>query len=268
MHLRIHRPPPHLETRSYQRAFAPLSPYVTEPYVGLRQHNHWNGKSAVPNLKTFATDSESTRPCSEDILQHHNFSHTSRRYAPSVNRAGFKTNEEFDTYSRSAPRWPDDDLENYFPHMRIAPRCRDIISKDNDASIVRPSSLYHEDINRGHEPESPVTSSTNENDKSVSEESLGTLHLASVNGNMGSGVPERNRVFLEKIRMGLDKRTTIMIKNVPNKYTQVRVYSKSTDASKCLLSTLTSRARGPMISCTSASISRTNASIFSDYENR
>jgi hypothetical protein len=43
---------------------------------------------------------------------------------------------------------------------------------------------------------------------------------ASVNGSVGN-VPERNKVVLEKIRRGLDARTTIMVKNVPNKYTQV-----------------------------------------------
>ena len=60
---------------------------------------------------------------------------------------------------------------------------------------------------------------------SISGESLGTSSgntLLSVNGSvLGSNVPEKNRVVLERIRMGLDTRTTIMIKNVPNKYTQV-----------------------------------------------
>ena len=68
-------------------------------------------------------------------------------------------------------------------------------------------------------------------DESLSGESLGTSSVAgSGSGSGGSGgsfgsvgnVPERNKVVLERIRRGLDARTTIMIKNVPNKYTQVR----------------------------------------------
>ena len=112
-------------------------------------------------------------------------------------------------------KWSDDDFENYFTQMRInSPKEKDV----NTTNVIhRPSESYRR--------ESPITTpSPNETDESISGESLGTSSgntLNSVNGSVANTIPERNKVVLEKIRTGLDRRTTIMIKNVPNKYTQV-----------------------------------------------
>ena len=103
---------------------------------------------------------------------------------------------------------------------------------------------------------------------SISDESLGTSSgntLNSVNGSVLSGgnVPEKNKVVMERIRMGLDTRTTIMIKNVPNKYTQVFPPPDELEdltSSKCLWSMLISRIRGLMISCIFALIFKIDAS--------
>jgi hypothetical protein len=117
-----------------------------------------------------------------------------------------------DIYER---KWFSEDLENYFSRMRISPSTS--TSKDTDSRTCRGN----------YERASPVTNpSPIETDESLSGESMGTSSgntLSSINGSVGNGIPERNKVVLEKIRMGLDMRTTIMIKNVPNKYTQVRI---------------------------------------------
>jgi hypothetical protein len=112
--------------------------------------------------------------------------------------------------------------------MRLSPgpRAPDAAGVTKDMDTIRSMVRSASDPFRGFERESPVSGSSGDTDGSSSGESLGTSSgntLNSVNGSVlsGSNVPEKNKVVLERIRIGLDTRTTIMIKNVPNKYTQV-----------------------------------------------
>jgi hypothetical protein len=140
--------------------------------------------------------------------------------------------------SASADRkWTPSDLENYFNQMRITPlKTKDVLAKaaENMGTLrsMHPGARASREfavegiVGRARErvgdegrtsltPVSPVSPSA-ESDESLSSTGGESCSLGS-NG----GVPERNRIVLEKVMMGLDKRTTIMIKNVPNKYTQV-----------------------------------------------
>lgn len=81
-------------------------------------------------------------------------------------------------------------------------------------------------IRSGGVPRSEPLSSAGSPDSetSASEEFLAGSGVNGFSACMGGSVgivPERNKVVLERIRRGLDTRTTIMVKNVPNKYTQV-----------------------------------------------
>ena len=81
-------------------------------------------------------------------------------------------------------------------------------------------------IRSGGVPRSEPLSSAGSPDGeiSASEEFLAGSGVKGFSACMGGSVgivPERNKVVLERIRRGLDARTTIMVKNVPNKYTQV-----------------------------------------------
>ena len=207
MHLRIHRPYMTAEPRSYSRFYSPLSACTpVSPYFSLDNRDHWNGKSAFPNLKMFSSGTENSQKETELPRRIHAFHH---HHPPNIGRTYFESN---DGYQR---KWSNGDLENYFSQMRITPRTREV---DTTNVIRRPSLPYR--------LESPITTpSPNETDGSSSGESLGTSSgntFDSINGSVGNTIPERNKIILEKIRMGLDMRTTIMIKNVPNKYTQVR----------------------------------------------
>lgn len=194
----------------------------------LESRDPWNGKSAFPNFKVFAPDSESSKPDESDIAARQNIPYPSK-----LGRASYQGLETSDCYaSHPARKWSDEDLENYFTHMRITPRLvREIVTPtDIDVNIVRPNSKRPETY-RGYDRESPGASSPNDTEGSVSSESIGASSgntLNSVNGSVGN-VPERNKVHLERIRLGLDKRTTIMIKNVPNKYTQVQLVAFEID---------------------------------------
>jgi hypothetical protein len=95
------------------------------------------------------------------------------------------------------PKWTEDDLEKYFAQLPVSDELRPV-------GLVRPT--------RSSSLESEISG----------DESKKTT------------VPERNKVVLDKIRRGRDTRTTIMVKNVPNKYTQVpTTWDKRTDCSKC-----------------------------------
>lgn len=207
MHLRIHRPYMTVEPRSYSRVFSPLSAYTpVSPYFRLDSRDHWNGKPAFPDLK-FSSDTENLEemalPRRIHAFHHH--------HPPTISRAYFESNDGCHR------KLSNEDLADYFNKMRITPHTREK-KTDNSKVVRRPSVSYR--------LESPMTTpSPNETDESTSGESLGTSSgttLNSINGSVGNTIPERNKVVLEKIRMGLDTRTTIMIKNVPNKYTQVR----------------------------------------------
>ena len=208
MRLRIHRPYMGVEPHTYSHVCSPLSGYTPgSPYFSLDDRNHWNGKSTFPNLKKFSSD---TKKLQEEMELPRRIYASHRHHPPSIGRAYFDGN---DGYQR---KWSNVDLEDYFNQMRITPRTRE--KEVNNTNVVRrPSMSYRLD--------SPITTpSPNETDESTSGESLGTSsgnNLSSINGSVGNTIPERNKVVLEKIRMGFDMRTTIMIKNVPNKYTQV-----------------------------------------------
>lgn len=206
MRLRIHRPYMALEPHTYSHVCSPLSGYAPgSPYFS-GDRDHWNDKSAFPNLKKFSSDTKTLQEEMELPRRIHAFHH---HHPPNIGRAYF---EGKDGYQR---KWSNDDLEDYFNQMRITPRTREKEVNNNNV-IRRPSMSYRLD--------SPITTpSPNETDESISGESLGISsgnNLGSSNGSVGNTIPERNKVVLEKIRMGLDMRTTIMIKNVPNKYTQ------------------------------------------------
>jgi hypothetical protein len=177
---------------------------------------------------------ESSKPIERpDLSSRSKSDPTLHRYPPNIGRGyldGFGPYEAYPPFpTRPATRkWSNDDLESYFNQMRITPRGRDTIPKDmvhrqtSSVNLVRPTPV-RADGYRSFERESPVTS-PNESEESISGESLGTSSgntLNSVNGSVGVNVPERNKVVLERIMRGLDTRTTIMVKNVPNKYTQV-----------------------------------------------
>ena len=147
--------------------------------------------------------------------------------------------------------------------MRISPP----VAKEMD--VVDPTSTRPSDKFRHYKRESPASgTSPEETEGSISGESIGGTSsgntLNSVNGSvLGNNVPEKNKVVLERIRVGLDTRTTIMIKNVPNKYTQVFplvTERLEADGSKCLWSTLISQMLELMTSCIFALISRIDAS--------
>jgi hypothetical protein len=171
-----------------------------------------------------AEETESSKAQDDaSVHRHQKFDYAFRR--DNIGRAYFERMRVCDTYpSRPTRKRSDDELVDYFNQMRINPRARDTASKDMDMLVVPPLPSSSSDPYRGYERESPATSTPNETDGSVSEESLATSSantLNSVNGGVSNNVPEKNRVVLERIKTGLDKRTTVMIKNVPNKYTQV-----------------------------------------------
>lgn len=164
-----------------------------------------------PNLNMFTSKTESSSKPQEDPEISPPRRHLFQHYSPNIARANF----ENDMYQR---KWSSNDLENYFNQMRLLPRPRDIGNKGLES---RTKDICHSD-----ESESPKTNTPMDTDESISGESFGTSSgntLNSVNGSVGNTVPERNKVVLEKIRIGLDTRTTIMIKNVPNKYTQAKI---------------------------------------------
>lgn len=227
-----------MEPRSYPRVYSHLSGYKPSgpSYVPIEPRDQWSGKSTFPNLKILSSDDTTLEPSNPhdrpDMSPRSKSDPTLARYPPNIGRGyldGFGPYEAYPPFPSRPPtrKWSNDDLENYFSQMRITPRGRDIVSKDGihrqsvSVNLVRPTPVRPEGF--ASFEDSPVTS-PNETDESISGESLGTSSgntLTSVNGSVGVNVPERNKVMLERIRRGLDTRTTIMVKNVPNKYTQV-----------------------------------------------
>jgi hypothetical protein len=226
----------------YPRVYSHLSGYrVSGPsYFPIEPRDEWNGKSTFPNLKILSSDDgtvKSSKPRDRpDLSPRSKSDPTLTRYPINIGRGyldGFGPYETYPSFpSRPTTRkWSNDDLENYFSQMRISPRGRDAVPKDmvhrqsTSVNLVRPTPVRPEGF-ASFDHDSPVTS-PNETDDSLSGESLGTSSgntLISVNGSVGVNVPERNKVMLERIRRGLDTRTTIMVKNVPNKYTQVLTF--------------------------------------------
>jgi RNA recognition motif 2 len=178
------------------RSYSPQYPsYPPNGYLETR--DHWASKS-----KTFSSEAESSTKVDEEIPHRHIPNHHFHLYESNVGKP------YFEMYPRSQRKWSDDDLENYFTQMRISPR-------DIDPTIIRPLPM------RPYRYDESPTGTSNETEESISGESMGTSsNNTFINGSVGL-VPERNKVILEKIKRGVDTRTTIMIKNVPNKYTQV-----------------------------------------------
>lgn len=215
MHLRIQRPYIPLEPRSYPRVYSPLSTY-TGPYFNPDPREHWNGKSIFPNLTT--TSEQDSKLSQKETDPHHQ--HAFHTHSPNISGADFDKTTPY----QASRKWSIDDVERYFTQMRVTTTTPLTVSKKNNNKDVVV------DTYGGQRHQSPATTTTpNDTDESISgESSLGTssgnnISLNSINGSLGNSnnVPERNRVVLEKIRIRLDMRTTIMIKNVPNKYTQV-----------------------------------------------
>jgi hypothetical protein len=227
MHLRIRRPFIPVEPRSYPRVHQPLSAYppVTPYFNHESHHDHWNGKSTFPNFKMFP-DGESSKSKDEmEMPRRQKFDQSFQPYPPNIGRAYFEGVGVYDSYQpRATRKCSDNHLEKFFSQMRITPRTRDVIPKDVDPGVIRPLPSRPGGNYTTYQHESSAPNTPNDTDESISGESLGTSSgnsFNSVNGSVGNHVPEKNKVILEKIKMGLDTRTTVMIKNVPNKYTQV-----------------------------------------------
>src|ERR1700737_1160762 len=201
-----------------ERPFPRLNPFPgykpLGQYFSVDKRDHWNGKSAFPNLKFLTSDPESSK-------SHHEEESYRKDLSVYPMGRGYDSLGGYDAYPSSPRRptrkssYPNDALEGYFSHLRITPRKLDVQDGRASPGLVRPMPVRAENPFR-------FESSLPESDSSISGESMGTSsgNAASVNGSVGN-VPERNKVVLEKIRRGLDARTTIMVKNVPNKYTQV-----------------------------------------------
>jgi hypothetical protein len=200
--------------------------------------------------------SELTRRSTEDrSLQYQSQSQSGR--GGYVN--GFDPYDAYPPFpsSRQQRKWSDDDLENYFTQMRItttgssssSSRGREIpkdmehrhttsTASNNTTNLIRPVPIRPGDIYRAYDKQPSSNDNNNNNgpsptdsDESISGDSMATSTVNTFNsvngGSVSSNVPEKNKVNLERIKRGLDHRTTIMVKNVPNKYTQVYLHSLS-----------------------------------------
>jgi hypothetical protein len=213
--------------------YKPLGQYYT-----LNKRD-WNGKSTFPDLKYVSSDrtldpqSSKSHETIEPPTFHRNKSDNNLRHYPINTGRGYLDAigqyDPYPTFSRPVRKWSEDDLESYFAHLRITPRRHNDLATTDDVErraaspgLVRPMPMRPEDFFRRSDRESGI--SPNDSDDSISSESLGTSSgnsFSFVNASVGVNVPERNKVVLDRIRRGLDARTTIMVKNVPNKYTQV-----------------------------------------------
>lgn len=282
-----------IEPRSYPRQFSHLAEFKAAGggYMPtMENHNHWNGKSSFPNLKLFSTAvGESSSKSQEPRESSRRTEERSMKYTGQVGRDYRNGFGPFDAYppfpSRQQRKWTNNDLENYFTQMRLtpssssgsSPRGREIpkdvehrhsTSSTNATMVIRPVPIRPGNMYRVS-PATDINAPTE--DDSMSGESMAISSgntFNSINGSVSTNVPEKNKVILERIKRGLDHRTTIMVKNVPNKYTQVPlahhdrdcVFWNIVDGSKCLWSMLILRIRGRMISFTSALIFKINAS--------
>lgn len=253
----LHRevPPPTrsfmpIEPRSYPRQYSHLSGYKAPgEYIPSETHDHWNGKSTFPNFKLFTSSDVEESSKSHDEQEHISRKEDrSLQYQPphgQIGRGYVNGFGPYDAYppfpSRQPRKWSDDDLETYFTQMRVnssssAPtRGREVPKEtehrhttSNSTHLIRPVPIRPGDFSRAYnKPSSPANILTpTETDESISGDSLTASSantFGSITGNVGIHVPEKNKVILERIKRGLDVRTTIMVKNVPNKYTQVCV---------------------------------------------
>ena len=230
MHLRIHRPfAPVMDSRSssYSRVYPPYTS-PTAPYYGGGMDSPcdlWptTTKSPTTPLSRFNFFSDiDNAPSPLRRSQLPLSSETS--YHPEIPRR-----QPSPSGSSSSPgKWTATDLENYFNQMRITtpPSARQVLAKATENMSILRSMHGAVDLpadekgfqGKGLE-EGNVSGLNSLASPSADTESSSGGESCSLGSN--GGIPEKNRVVLEKVMMGLDKKTTIMIKNVPNKYTQV-----------------------------------------------
>jgi len=192
------------------------------------EKSHWNGKSSFPDLSPQAFSEPES---SKSVLDtNDNFHLPYRRVQLPSERIGYGF-DAYDAYpplsTRATRKWTDDDLEQYFNHLRISPRRVSpptVKEERRQPGLLRPMPIRGANGALKLSETTTCLNASDQSDDSVSDESIGATSGRLPHPGMGvtSGlVPLRNRVDLERIRKGLDTRTTIMVKNVPNKYTQV-----------------------------------------------
>jgi hypothetical protein len=216
LHLRIRPTFPRSYLSSYQASFGSLT-----PFFAAENHDQWDGKRTLSTRKMFTPDSDSSKE-KEDLrlLRHQKSDNTYESYPPNIGRAYFEGVGVYESYPPRSTIKPQGtvDLDKIVSQMRISTKDG---PKESDINVVRPLPIRPTSTRNQRE----TSSTPNESDESISGDSLGTSSgnsFTSVNGIVSNNVPQKNKVNLERIQVGLDKRTTIMIKNVPNKYTQVR----------------------------------------------
>jgi hypothetical protein len=248
MHLRIHRPfVSVMDSRSsYPRLFPPYTS-LTSYYAARDSRDSW--PSTTTTTPKSPTNPHPRFPLFSDDVNSLSSPIRVPQVPPSSTQTGTfpraveipRSQPPLSSSSSSGRKWTATDLENYFTQMRISTptqsRTRDVLAKAADnmstlrsmhphrlrselsSSTRQQPGLYVEDGGAGRK--SPVSPGVVDTDSSSGGEScsLGTSSASSSSAT--SAVPERNRIVFEKVMIGLDKRTTVMIKNVPNKYTQV-----------------------------------------------
>lgn len=217
MHLRIHRPYVYDSHSSYPRQMYHYTPVPTyfNPLDLRTPSDRWPATAKSP-------------PASLNFDPR-----------PELSRAEIPRSQPPPSTLPADRKWTPSDLENYFTQMRITPlKTRDVLAKaaENIGTLrsmhpaPRPTTrefaadglLGQARRDRsGGEASTPLTPVSPASPSAESDESMSSSGAESCSLGSNGGVPERNRIVLEKVMMGLDKRTTIMIKNVPNKYTQV-----------------------------------------------
>jgi RNA recognition motif 2 len=217
MHLRIHRPYVYDSRSSYPRQMYQYPPVPTyfNPLDLRVPSDRWPTTAKSPPART-------------------NFD-----ARPEVPRPEIPRSQPPPSSLPADRKWTPSDLENYFNQMRITPlKTRDVLAKAAEnigtlrsmhpAARATTREFAAEGLlgptrreRSGDEASTPLTPVSPVSPSAETDESLSSSGGESCSLGSNGGVPERNRIVLEKVMMGLDKRTTIMIKNVPNKYTQV-----------------------------------------------
>jgi len=231
MHLRIHRPfAPVMDSRSssYSRVYPPYTSTMAPYYWGGMDspRDLWPTKTQSPTspLSRFNFFSDVDNAASPLRRRQLPISSFEISHPPEVPRS-----QPSPSQSSSSPgKWAATDLENYFNQMRITtpPSARQVLTKAAENISILRSMHAAADCSadkkgfQGNELEEGNGNGLNSfAPPSAETESSSGGESCSLGSN--GGIPEKNRVVLEKVMMGLDKKTTIMIKNVPNKYTQV-----------------------------------------------
>lgn len=247
MHLRIQRPNvPIMDSRStYPRVYPPYTSMCASYHSTDLSRDRWSTTATTAPRNPLSRFN--LFPDIESPLRGRQPPLSSSHEGRATYRAEIPRSQPLPSSSQpstsSGGKWTANDLENYFNQVRIssAPCTRDVLAKaaENMSTLrsmhppqgnglvdgkgrVEGKTVDHEDgyvRGKGFEDgscglNSPV--SPTDTEESISSSGGETCSLG-----LG-GVPERNQIVLEKVMMGLDKRTTIMIKNVPNKYTQVQ----------------------------------------------